>query len=106
MVGIMRGPGTPESVSFPIRLTRWPTEAFDVSKAISVFEDFEHSLQFWAYAARKGIIKDTKECINPLPHISLVHTEEQLPYLRARFEGLKKHHFFESMKHSSNRGGN
>ena len=75
----------------------------DVSKAISVFEDFEHSLQFWAYAARKGIIKDTKECINPLPHISLVHTEEQLPYLRARFEGLKKHHFFESMKYSSDR---
>ncbi|MFT7304471.1 MAG: malate dehydrogenase (quinone) [Akkermansiaceae bacterium] len=75
----------------------------NVEKAISVYEDFEHSLQFWAYAARKGIIKETKECVNLLPHISLVHTEEQLPYLEARFQGLKKHHFFEPMKHSTDR---
>jgi len=75
----------------------------DVSKAISVFEDFEYSLQFWAHAVRKGIIKETRECLNPLPHISLVHTDEQLPYLEARYSGLKKHHFFESMKHSTDR---
>jgi len=76
----------------------------DVSKAISVFEDFEHSLQFWAYATRKGIIGNPRDCLNPLPHLSLVHTAEQLPYLKARFEGLKKHHFFEPMKHSTDRG--
>ena len=75
----------------------------DVSKAISVFEDFEHSLQFWAHATRRGIIRNPRDCLNPLPHISLVHTEEQLPYLKARFEGLKKHHFFEPMKHSTDR---
>ena len=55
----------------------------DVSKAISVFEDFEHSLQFWAHTARRGIIKDTRKCLNSLPHISLVHTQEQVPYLKA-----------------------
>jgi malate dehydrogenase (quinone) len=75
----------------------------NVSKAISVFEDFEFSLQFWAHATRKGIIKKTRECLNPLPHISLVHTEEQLPYLEARYAGLKRHHFFEPMKHSTDR---
>lgn len=75
----------------------------NVSKAISVFEDFEFSLQFWAHAARKGIIKKTRECLNPLPHISLVHTREQLPYLEARYRGLKEHHFFEPMKHSTDR---
>jgi malate dehydrogenase (quinone) len=75
----------------------------DVSKAISVFEDFEHSLQFWAHAARRGIIQNTRECVNPLPHLSLVHTAEQLPYLKARYQGLKSHHFFEEMKHSTDR---
>jgi malate dehydrogenase (quinone) len=75
----------------------------DVSKAISVFEDFEHSLQFWAHAARQGILKDTRKCLNSLPHISLVHTEEQVPYLKARYEGLKKHHFFEPMRFSTDR---
>ena len=78
----------------------------DVSKAISVFEDFECSLQFWAHAVRKGIIKKASECLNPLPHISLVHTAEQLPYLEARYSGLKKHHFFEPMKHSTDRDEN
>lgn len=75
----------------------------NVSKAISVFEDFEHSLQFWAHAARRGIIANPGECLQSLPHISLVHTGEQIPYLKARYEGLKKHHFFESMKHSTDR---
>lgn len=75
----------------------------NVEKAISVFEDFEYSLQFWAHAARNGIIKDPKSCVNPLPHISLVHTEEQLPYLKARYEGLKKHHFFAPMEYSEDR---
>jgi len=75
----------------------------DVTKAISVFEDFEHSLQFWAHGARKGIIKEPGDCLQPLPHISLVHTEEQVPYLKARFKGLKKHHFFEPIEYSTDR---
>ncbi len=75
----------------------------NVSKAISVFEEFEHSLQFWAHAVRRGIIQDTPSCVNPLPHISLVHTKEQLSYLKARYEGLKGHHFFETMEHSGDR---
>lgn len=75
----------------------------DVTKAISVFEDFECSLQFWAHAARTGIISKPASCLNALPHISLVHTAEQVPYLRARFEGLKQHHFFEPMEFSTER---
>lgn len=75
----------------------------DVTKAISVFEDFEHSLQFWASAVREGILGDPRDCLSPLPHLSLVHTPEQVPYLRARFEALKKHHFFESMEFSTDR---
>ena len=75
----------------------------DVTKAISVFEDFEYSLQLWAHAARNGILDKPRACLNPLPHISLVHTSEQVPYLEARFKGLKEHHFFESMLYSTDR---
>lgn len=75
----------------------------DVTKAISVFEDFEYSLQLWAHAARTGVLEDPRACLNLLPHISLVHTPEQVPYLKARFEGLKAHHFFTSMRYSTDR---
>lgn len=75
----------------------------DVTKAISVFEDFEFSLQFWASAAREGILDEPGNCVSPLPHLSLVHTDEQVPYLKARFEALKKHHFFSSMEFSTRR---
>jgi malate dehydrogenase (quinone) len=74
-----------------------------VGKAISVFEDFEHSLQFWASAAREGLLGEVRDCLNPLPHLSLVHTAEQVPFLQARFEALKKHHFFEAMEFSTDR---
>lgn len=80
-----------------------PDGSVDVTKAISVFEDFEHSLQFWASAAREGILGEVRDCLNPLPHLSLVHTAEQVPYLRARFEALKRHHFFETMTFSTDR---
>lgn len=76
----------------------------DVTKAISVFEDFEYSLQMWAHAARTGVFSDSRSCVNPLPHISLVHTDEQVPYLKARFEALKEHHFFEPMEFSTDGG--
>ncbi len=75
----------------------------NVTKAISVFEDFEYSLQLWAHAARSGILREVRACLHPLPHLSLVHTAEQVPYLKARHEALQRHHFFQSMTFSTDR---
>jgi malate dehydrogenase (quinone) len=69
----------------------------DVTKAIEIFEQFEMSKLFWGYALRTGMIQGAREFINPVPHISFVETEKQVNYLRARFQGLKHHHFFEPM---------
>ena len=49
-----------------------------VDKAIEIFQEFTHSLQFWGYAARKGIIKNPKECVNAVPHLSFVYGKEQV----------------------------
>lgn len=75
----------------------------NVSKAIEIFEQFERSLQFWAYAVRSGMIDTPSDFINPVPHLSFVATAPQVDYLRARHEGLKKHHFFESMSFTTDR---
>lgn len=74
-----------------------------VEKAISIFEEFEYSLQFWAYSRKNGLLKNTREYINPVPHLSLVHTAPRVPYLKARFDGMKRHHFFEPMEYTEDK---
>ena len=75
----------------------------DVAKAISIFAEFEQSLSFWGYAVRTGMIKNPKEFINPVPHMSFVHGAEQVDYLESRFRGMSKHHFFDEMEFSTDR---
>lgn len=75
----------------------------DVSKAISVFSQFEQSLQFWSYAVRKGMIDMPKDFIKPVPHLSFVQSKEQVNFLKARHRSMSEHHFFMDMEFSSDR---
>jgi len=75
----------------------------DVSKAIEIFQQFEHSKQFWAYAVRTGMIEDPASFINPVPHIAFVYGQPQVDHLRSRFKGMHAHHFFESMVYTEDR---
>ncbi len=70
----------------------------DVSKAIEIFQLFEQSKQFWASAVADGMIDGPRDFINPIPHVSFVYGQQQVDFLRARFEGLSAHHFFEGME--------
>ena len=82
---------------------RGPDGEVKVGKALEIFEEFEQSLQFWASAVREGMIATPTEFINPVPHLSFVHGEEGVDFLTSRFQGLKKHHFFESMTFTNER---
>jgi len=75
----------------------------DVRKAISVFAEFEHSLQFWSYAAAHGMLPEPRSFINPVPHISFVHGAEWVDFLASRHRGLSRHHFFSEMEFTSDR---
>jgi malate dehydrogenase (quinone) len=70
----------------------------DVSVAIKIFEQFEQSRQFWAHAVAAGMVQSPNEFINPVPHISFVHGQKQVDFLKARYEALSKHHFFDQME--------
>ena len=74
-----------------------------VQKVIDIFEQFEHSLQFWANAVGSGMIDSPKEFINPVQHISFVHGQEQVDFLKARHAGMSAHHFFSTMQYSIDR---
>jgi malate dehydrogenase (quinone) len=80
-----------------------PDGEVEVSKAIEIFHQFEHSKQFWGHAARTGMIDKLSDFINPVPHLSFVYGQEQVDFLRSRFNQMKKHHFFESMEYTEDR---
>ena len=71
-----------------------------VEKAIEIFEEFEQSKQFWAYAVRTGMIDEPSDFINQVPHISFVYGQEQVDFLRSRYKGMNKHPFFAKMEYS------
>ncbi|WOO39826.1 malate dehydrogenase (quinone) [Rubellicoccus peritrichatus] len=75
----------------------------DVDKAIEIFHQFEHSKQFWGYAVRSGMVKDPKDFINPVPHISFVYGQEQVDFLKARYKAMSSHHFFKDMEYTEDR---
>ncbi|WP_437205066.1 malate dehydrogenase (quinone) [Planctomicrobium sp. SH664] len=83
--------------------TQRPDGSVPVEKAVEIFEQFEYSKQFWAYAVASGMVDSPREFINPLPHLSFVHGEKQVAFLRARYEGMSAHHFFKEMEYSTDR---
>lgn len=73
----------------------------DPSNVIKIFEQFEYSRQFWGYAVAKGMVENPKEFINPVPHLSFVHGEEQVDFLKERHKSMAAHHFFSEMEYST-----
>ena len=52
-----------------------PDGSVDISKALEVNVEFDLSRQFWSYLVKQGIIKDPKQFIHPVPHLSFVRGE-------------------------------
>src|SRR5699024_11180409 len=74
--------------------------SIDTTKAIEVNEQFQISKQFWTYLVEKGLIKDPDDFIMNLPHISFVQGEDDVDYLRKRYEALVDNPLFEGMEYS------
>jgi len=74
-----------------------------VQKVIDIFQEFEQSLQFWGHAVASGMIDNPREFINPVQHISFVHGQDQVEFLKSRFAGMSAHHFFASMEFTTDR---
>lgn len=72
----------------------------DISKAIRINEQFLISRQFWAYLVNSGLIEHPQDFIMPLPHISFVQGENNVIFLRKRFEALSKYPMFHGMEFS------
>lgn len=73
----------------------------DTSKAVKIAASFEESKQFWSYLVEKKIVTPPSTFIHPIPHCSFVWGEENVNYLRKRFEALTKCHLFKGMLFST-----
>jgi len=72
----------------------------EISKALEVNTEFDLSRQFWSYLVKQGVIPDPSQFIHPVPHLSFVHGEKNVDYLRRRYEALCGHHCYSGMEFS------
>ncbi|AAZ41158.1 probable malate:quinone oxidoreductase [Candidatus Blochmanniella pennsylvanica str. BPEN] len=72
----------------------------DISKAIAVNEAFEISRQFWAYLVEIKVLKYPSSFINNVPHMSFVWGEENVCFLKKRFQALLNSVLFSGMVYS------
>ncbi|WP_430789738.1 malate:quinone oxidoreductase [Virgibacillus flavescens] len=77
-----------------------PDGSIDISKAIKVNEQFQVSKQFWSHLVNSNLIRNPRDFIMPLPHMSLVQGEENVRYLKKRFETMSRNPLFEKMEFS------
>jgi malate dehydrogenase (quinone) len=78
-----------------------PDGSIDITSAVKVNEQFQISRQFWSFLVGEGLLPDPKAFINATPHMSFVWGEDNVEYLRKRFEALKDHPLFAGMEFST-----
>lgn len=80
--------------------TENPDGTLDISKALSINEQFQVSKQFWSYLVNSGMIENASDFIRSVPHMSLVHGEDNVDFLQRRFKALTENPLFEGMDYS------
>jgi malate dehydrogenase (quinone) len=72
----------------------------DVTKAVSINEQFQLSRQFWSSLIDRGVLSGPDTFINPTPHMTFVRGEKNVSFLKTRFEALSKQTLFADMEYS------
>ena len=77
-----------------------PDGSIEIASAVKVNEQFQVSRQFWSHLVETGDLPEPSSFINPTPHMSFVWGQDNVDYLRKRFEALKDHPLFEGIEYS------
>ncbi len=76
----------------------------DISKAIKINEQFQESMQFWSYLVNNNRIRNPQNFIMPLPHMSFVQGNQNVSFLKKRFEAMLTNPLFQGMEFSDDPG--
>jgi hypothetical protein len=77
-----------------------PDGSVDIAKALEVNTEFDISRQLWAHLVGKGAIPDPRAFLHPCPHMSVVWGEENVAFLKRRFQEMSAHHCYHGMEYS------
>lgn len=77
-----------------------PDGSIAIDSAVSVNEQFQVSRQFWSWLVEKGVVPEPSSFVSPSPHMSFVWGQDNVDFLRARFDALKDHPLFVGLEYS------
>jgi malate dehydrogenase (quinone) len=65
-----------------------------------VNEEYQVSKQFWSYLVSSSLIRNPRDFVTPVPHMSFVHGEKDVAFLRKRYEAMSNNPLFQGMEFS------
>ncbi len=74
--------------------------SIEPTRAVKINEQFQVSRQFWASLVEQGVLPHPTSFINPTPHMTFVRGEDNVDYLRRRYELLKNEPLFAGIEFS------
>lgn len=75
-----------------------PDGSIDITKALNINEQFQLSKQFWSYLVNNGLIEQPEDFIRSVPHMSWVRGEDDVDFLKKRYEALVENPLFDDME--------
>ena len=77
-----------------------PDGTVDATKAIAINEQFQQSRQFWSSLVEEGALDAPSTFINSTPHMTFVHGEKDVAFLKARYEALRDEPLFSGIQYT------
>ncbi|MDB6052192.1 MAG: malate:quinone oxidoreductase [Pseudomonas sp.] len=72
----------------------------EIPKAIEINEAFQISRQFWSWQVKNGVLNNPRSFINSTPHMSFVWGDDNIKFLKKRYEALQASPLFSGMQYS------
>ena len=93
--------GTGHSALCELNYTKdLPDGTVDISSAVKINEQFQISRQFWSYLVKKDLLPNPESFISQVPHMSFVWGDDNVAFLKRRYDALKDHPLFVGMQYS------
>ena len=80
-----------------------PGGTINTKKAIKIAESFEITRQFWSYLVANDKLPNPNTFIHRIPHLSAVFGEQNVAFLKKRFEALQSNLLFSDMQFSNDK---
>ncbi|WP_110970469.1 malate dehydrogenase (quinone) [Pseudomonas huaxiensis] len=92
--------GTGHSALAELNYTPEKDGKVDITKAVEINESFQITRQFLAWQVKNGVLKNPRSFINTTPHMSFVWGDDNIRFLKKRYEALQASPLFRPMQYS------